>query len=114
VSVRVCLVDSSTISLVGEINGGKTVTSDIVGGNFNLAACSCELLIRVSVSIFEDHILGDGGDVNFRDQITYIGSHVFSFNDLVVRANCHLVDNRRGLKGLVEGNASCGVLLLFS
>lgn len=82
--VRVCLVNHSAVSLVGEINGGKSVTPDIVGGDFNLAAGGCELLTRVGVGVFEYHVLGDCGDVYFWDQITYISSHVFSFNDFVV------------------------------
>jgi hypothetical protein len=50
-SIGVCLVDHSTVSLVGKIDGWKTVAADIVGGDFNLAAGGCVLLTRVRVCV---------------------------------------------------------------
>jgi len=113
VSIGVCLVDHSTVSLVSKIDGRKTVTADVVGGDFNLAAGGCVLLTCVGVGVSENHVLGDCGDVNFWDQIAHIGSHVNRLHMHIVRADCHLVDYRLGLKGLVKGNTGRRTFLLF-
>lgn len=67
VSVCVDLVDHSTVSLVGKIHGRETVTTDFRSPDFNLAAGGCVLLARVGVGIFEDHVLGNCGDVDLWD-----------------------------------------------
>ena len=104
VGICIDLVNDGTVGLIGKSDSGLSVTTHFGSPDFNLAAGGSVFLTRVGVSIYEDHVLSNCGGVDLRNQITHIGSHVNCLLCDIVGADCHLVDHRLSLKGLVERN----------